>query len=1140
MRQLLGLLGLAALLAAPVVEAQTVRADRVTLNAGPCVITSGSAAPNGSRVGNICDTFIQTGTGAIWTKTSGAGTSSGWIATLAGAGTPGALVKWTGTGATVGDSIASEAAGLLTITGAAKVTGAATMNAATITATAAVGGTLDVTGAATLRSTASITGDTTIGGNTTLGGYIGTASYASQITGWRITPAGAADVRYLFTNELRANIFTADAESVLAGSMRVTKSYSTVAQPFTCPTSGTATLWVKDAATYGDAPVFENTGLDWVVIHTLTRSAFGPFTIADCVGTVSNWADGTGANAGQQSWTFTRGAGANGGTMTNAVAVPVDQLVQDMGATGNGYIEMTAVDGANGVNAPYLQVTTWATSPVAANLARQCRLGNLVGIFGNGPEYGLACGATVGQGGFLRLSNLSFEIRNVPVDLYDGATQVVRLDPAGPSLALGSPLPTSYGVNSGLWAGKDSDGIYKLRVGDPTGNRLTWNGAQLQIIGEGSGITNINGGNIQAGTISASAINITPNGAALNSDPNALSTSAWQETGNPGYQATSTRVTDGVAGYSSMRSQVGHSSAIAEVKPTPVDGGHKTYRLHAWVRAGGGSTGSFLFGVLAYNAGGGGLGGAFIASIPGPIATTWTDVSGILPLPSNTATVEPLLYLNWDNVTLTRPGWMEAQDIRIEEVLPSTLIKDGAITTTKIAAHTITGDNIKAGSITANEINVAAGYGANLIANSTFEGATPALGLAGWTQDLLYPDGAMVNSCCGIHGPGTLYLAPGAGQWTVADYLAVPVSYGQTYRVAMDVYAGQATPAGLYVRMLQSNTNSAPRYVRGGGTIPPGDVGADTVSDICANCGLAVGWNHIELVYTPPSPTTWVSMSLFDYTCPQGAAAVCQALHFDGVEMEQQIGAGSIKAGTITGDRIAARTIISGNIATGTLGANEIAAGSLTADRLAARTITSGYIATGTITANELAATSITADKLNVSSLSAISANLGTVTAGTINGVTINGTTINGSTINAGGGNEVVLNGSGITISSGVGANNSVKWSGGGVIYSSGGTMTLRNGDIQIGANNGSTTYFFESNAFQGSAGLGTQSIPWTSLFVTPPQNNGGAGGSSFYPLQLNVNDNQVHQKRNGYDGQCVITAGKSLYIDHGIVIGCV
>jgi hypothetical protein len=162
------------------------------------------------------------------------------------------------------------------------------------------------------------------------------------------------------------------------------------------------------------------------------------------------------------------------------------------------------------------------------------------------------------------------------------------------------------------------------------------------------------------------------------------------------------------------------------------------------------------------------------------------------------------------------------------------------------------------------------------------------------------------------------------------------------------------------------------------------------------------------------------------------------------------------------------------------------------------------------------------------------------VTAGTINGVTINGTTINGSTINAGGGNEVVLNGSGITISSGVGANNSVKWSGGGVIYSSGGTMTLRNGDIQIGANNGSTTYFFESNAFQGSAGLGTQSIPWTSLFVTPPQNNGGAGGSSFYPLQLNVNDNQVHQKRNGYDGQCVITAGKSLYIDHGIVIGCV
>ena len=141
------------------------------------------------------------------------------------------------------------------------------------------------------------------------------------MSGWRITNTGAADVRYLFTDELRAKLFTADAESVLAGSMRVTKSYSTVAQPFTCPASLVVRpLWVYDASTYGDAPVFQSG--DIVVIHVLTRAAFGPFTITDCVGTVSTYADGSGTAAGQQSWNFTRWVGANGGSMTAAPWCP--------------------------------------------------------------------------------------------------------------------------------------------------------------------------------------------------------------------------------------------------------------------------------------------------------------------------------------------------------------------------------------------------------------------------------------------------------------------------------------------------------------------------------------------------------------------------------------------------------------------------------------------------------------------------------------------------------------------------------------------------------------------------------------------------------------------------------------------------
>jgi hypothetical protein len=413
-----------------------------------------------------------------------------------------------------------------------------------------------------------------------------------------------------------------------------------------------------------------------------------------------------------------------------------------------------------------------------------------------------------------------------------------------------------------------------------------------------------------------------------------------------------------------------------------------------------------------------------------------------------------------------------------------------------------------------------------------------------------------------------MYNDPAGGNSQIV-YFAVPVQIGTAYRVALDVYVPGAIRDGFYVFMLQSNAQTrVARWIFNNGVAP--DLTADSNTMLASNIGLAAGWTHLEFTYTVPNPTQWASFAMLNNTCPQ--ASPCAVMHFDAIEMQPQLGSGHIRAasitadrlvantitaaqiaggtitganiagGTITGGNIAARTIISGNIVSGTLGANEIAAGSLTADRLVARTITSGYIATGTITANELAATSITADKLNVSSLSAISANLGTVNAGTINGVTINGVTISGSTIYAGGANDVTLNGSGITINSGTGTAQALKWNNGASISSGGGGgMSLQTqGALYLYAGCtfvANSTYFVVQNC---STSLGSNNYPWTGLFIIPPTNNAAGGGSSFYPLQLNINDNQVHRKTNGYDGQCVITAGKSLYIDHGIVVGCV
>ena len=60
------------------VSAQTVSADRFRLNTGPCVISSGSGAPEGVRTGNVCDEYYQTDSPyAHYRKTSGTG-NTGW------------------------------------------------------------------------------------------------------------------------------------------------------------------------------------------------------------------------------------------------------------------------------------------------------------------------------------------------------------------------------------------------------------------------------------------------------------------------------------------------------------------------------------------------------------------------------------------------------------------------------------------------------------------------------------------------------------------------------------------------------------------------------------------------------------------------------------------------------------------------------------------------------------------------------------------------------------------------------------------------------------------------------------------------------------------------------------------------------
>jgi hypothetical protein len=103
---------------------------------------------------------------------------------------------------------------------------------------------------------------------------------------------------------------------------------------------------------------------------------------------------------------------------------------------------------------------------------------------------------------------------------------------------------------------------------------------------------------------------------------------------------------------------------------------------------------------------------------------------------------------------------------------------------------------------------------------------------------------------------------------------------------------------------------------------------------------------------------------------------------------------GKIAAGAVTATEIATGAITAGHIATGTITAAEIATGTITAGKILAgtitgneiqgATITGGNLVGGTITGNHIQGSSIDAGKLNVLQLSAITADVGTVTAGVV------------------------------------------------------------------------------------------------------------------------------------------------------------
>lgn len=122
------------------------------------------------------------------------------------------------------------------------------------------------------------------------------------------------------------------------------------------------------------------------------------------------------------------------------------------------------------------------------------------------------------------------------------------------------------------------------------------------------------------------------------------------------------------------------------------------------------------------------------------------------------------------------------------------------------------------------------------------------------------------------------------------------------------------------------------------------------------------------------------------------ANAVTSTKIQDGSISTPKIVAGSVTAGTIatgaiTAVKIATNAVTADKIIADAITADKIATNAVTTDALAANSVTSDQLTTNSVIAGKIAAGAVSADKIAVTDLAAIKANLGAVTAGSINTV---------------------------------------------------------------------------------------------------------------------------------------------------------
>lgn len=241
-----------------------------------------------------------------------------------------------------------------------------------------------------------------------------------------------------------------------------------------------------------------------------------------------------------------------------------------------------------------------------------------------------------------------------------------------------------------------------------------------------AGVQAFNDGSSAQFVITADQLLVQASGTALNIAPNFEDLAAWQVSG----AVRKTGAGGAAVAPSYLASGSGTDNMVTSARRYPIDPG-KVYRLSAMLSAAAGNNRNIYLYVQFYDGAGNYIGSGATGwggtksgyTFGGVVSGDWSRQGGNFgpgtgrPLPANVKQCEIGVWFQYSGNGNSQVE-QACQDLRLEEVIPGTLIRPGEITTAHLVAQAVTADKIAANQISSTHIIAGSITGDRIAANT--------------------------------------------------------------------------------------------------------------------------------------------------------------------------------------------------------------------------------------------------------------------------------------------------------------------------------------------------------------------------------------------------------------------------------------